>query len=207
MNFCHLIRAFGACPSLVPQQFVEKLLATGPHLLGTSHRKKPIKDLCKGIQDGVKEFFSLPEGYSVVLGNGGATLLFDMIGLGMVNKKVSIIPAESSVRSGTNLTPLIPWIETEEIAVDFGNGNSIQNHDDADMICATLNETSTGVIINELPEVVPDTILAIDATSGGGQVPCDLSKVDLFSFPLKKYLPAKEDFLWQLCHQKPESVH
>ena len=155
MNFCHLIRALSS--SLVPQQFVEKLLATGPHLLGTSHRKKPIKDLCKGIQDGLKEFFSLPEGYSVVLGNGGATLLFDMIGLGMVNKKSIHYTCGEFSQKWYKSHALIPWIETEEIAVDFGNGNSIQNHDDAaaDMICATLNETSTGVIINELPEVGP----------------------------------------------------
>ena len=54
------------------------------------------------------------------------------------------------------------------------------------MICATLNETSTGVIINDLPEVREDQLFAIDATSGGGQVPCDLSKVDVFFFSPQK---------------------
>ena len=54
------------------------------------------------------------------------------------------------------------------------------------MVCATLNETSTGVIINDLPSVREDQLLAIDATSGGGQVPCDLSKVDVFFFSPQK---------------------
>ena len=64
------------------------------------------------------------------------------------------------------------------------------------MICATLNETSTGVIINNLPAVDENTILAVDATSGGGQVPCDLSKVDLFFSRHKRCLLVREDFLW-----------
>ena len=94
---------FGAGPSLVPVEFIESLLATCPHLLGTSHRKKPVKNLCKGIQDGLRQYFSLPDNYSVVLGNGGATLLFDMIGLGMVKKRVFTILVVSLVKSGLSL--------------------------------------------------------------------------------------------------------
>ena len=62
------------------------------------------------------------------------------------------------------------------------------------MICATLNETSTGVIIDSLPEVDENTILAVDATSGGGQVPCDLSKVDLFFFSPQKVFASEGGF-------------
>ena len=177
---------FGAGPSLVPVEFIESLLATGKHLLGTSHRKKPVKDLCKGIQEGLREYFSLPSDYSVVLGNGGATLLFDMIALGMVEKKSAHYTCGEFSQKWFKSHHKVPWIEAEEVAVDFGKGQIIENVSGVDMICATLNETSTGVIIKSLPEVDESTILAIDATSGGGQVPCDLSKVDLFFFSPQK---------------------
>ena len=193
---------FGAGPSLIPQVFVQKLLETGPHLLGTSHRKKPVKELCSGIQNGLKKYFSLPDDYSIVLGNGGATLLFDMIGLGLVDKKSVHYTCGEFSRKWFKSHDIIPWIEVEEITAEFGQGNLIKNHADADMICGTLNETSTGVIISELPEVGPETILAIDATSGGGQVPCDLSKVDLFFFSPQKVFASEGGFFVAILSPK-----
>lgn len=193
---------FGAGPSLVPVQFIERLLETGPHLLGTSHRKKPVKGLCKGIQEGLKKYFSLPDDYSVVLGNGGATLLFDMIGLGMVEKKSVHYTCGEFSKKWYKSHHKIPWIQAEEKAVDFGAGLQIENDPTADMICATLNETSTGVIINNLPEVDDQTILAVDATSGGGQVPCDLSKVDLFFFSPQKVFASEGGFFVAIMSPK-----
>ena len=193
---------FGAGPSLVPVEFLERLAATGSHLMGTSHRKKPVRDLCKGIQEGLKKYFSLPENYSVVLGNGGATLLFDMIGLGMVEKKSAHFTCGEFSKKWLKSHQLIPWIETKEIAVEFGKGQQIVNVPGVDMICATLNETSTGVILNNLPEVDDKTILAIDATSGGGQVPCDLSKVDLFFFSPQKVFASEGGFFVAIMSPK-----
>ena len=188
-----------------PVEFVEKLLATGPHLLGTSHRKKPVKNLCKGIQDGLREYFSLPDDYSVVLGNGGATLLFDMIALGMVQKKSVHYTCGEFSKKWFKSHDKVPWIEAQEIPVDFGQGQKIKNFSGADMICATLNETSTGVIIDSLPEVDDNTILAIDATSGGGQVPCDLSKVDLFFFSPQKVFASEGGFFVAIMGPKARS--
>ena len=178
---------FGAGPSKVPVSFIESLKETGAHLLGTSHRKDAVKNLGKEITAGLNKYFDLPEGYTVCYGNGGATLLFDMIGLGLVEKKsVHYTCGEFSskwYKSHAN----IPWIEAENLSVDFGQGQELNGSEhDADMVCATLNETSTGVIINDLPSVREDQLLAIDATSGGGQVPCDLSKVDVFFFSPQK---------------------
>ena len=101
----------------------------------------------------------------------------------------------------------IPWVTAEEKAVDFGQGQTFGDASgvDADMICVTLNETSTGVIIDDLPVVNEDQILAVDATSGGGQVPCDLSKVDCYFFSLKKYSLQREDCLLLFFHLKQET--
>ena len=73
-------RALAQGPSKVPVSFIESLKETGAHLLGTSHRKDAVKNLGKEITAGLNKYFNLPEGYTVCYGNGGATLLFDMIG-------------------------------------------------------------------------------------------------------------------------------
>ena len=73
---------FGSGPSLIPVSYVEKLAATGTDLLGTSHRKPAVRNLVKGIQDDLRSYFNIPEDYKIILGNGGATFLFDMISFG-----------------------------------------------------------------------------------------------------------------------------
>jgi len=186
---------FGCGPSLIPVEFVKALAETGTELLGTSHRKPAVKNLVKEVQDGLRKYFNLPEDYSVVLGNGGATFLFDSIGLGLVEKKSVHFTCGEFSNKWFKAHNKIPWIEAEEVAVEYGKGITPENRTDADMICCTLNETSTGVIVDQFPEVDDNTILAVDATSGGGQVPCDVSKVDLFFFGPQKVF-ASEGGLW-----------
>ena len=71
---------------MVPVEFLETLAKTGVHFMGTSHRKAGVKNVVKELQDGLMKYYNLPSDYLVVLGNGGATLLFDMIALGIVEK-------------------------------------------------------------------------------------------------------------------------
>jgi len=178
---------FGSGPSLVPVEYLSSLASTGTELMGTSHRKAPIKNLVKSIQEGLREYFNLPEGYTVAVGNGGATFLFDMIGLGLVRKKSLHYTCGEFSNKWFKSHHGIPWIHAEEIAVDYGEGNKWSSEKtDADMVCITLNETSTGVMIDGLPNVGEDCLLAVDATSGGGQCPCDVSKTDIFYFSPQK---------------------
>ncbi|EQC47765.1 putative phosphoserine transaminase [Bacteriovorax sp. BSW11_IV] len=177
---------FGCGPSLIPMSYVESLLATGPHLLGTSHRQDAFKKMFKEIQDGLKKYFEVPADYEVVIGNGGATFLFDMIGLGIVKEKAVHYTCGEFSNKWFKSSDSIPWISAEERAFDYGQGVSYSNHKEFDLVAVTLNETSTGVQIDELPSVNDDQILAIDATSGAGQVPCDVSKTDIFFFSPQK---------------------
>ncbi len=177
---------FGCGPSLLPEEFVRKLHSTGPHLLGTSHRQASVKSLVKIIQERVRQYFGLSEDYLVVVGNGGATFLFDAIGLGLVrHKSVHFTCGEFSAK-WWKAHENIPWIETVNMAVELGHGVYAESRENADLICCTLNETSTGVIVPSLPSVDEDVLLCVDATSGGGQVECDVSKVDVFFFSPQK---------------------
>jgi len=197
---------FGVGPSLIPVEYVQRLADTKSALLGTSHRKPAVKNLVKEIQDGLKKFYNLPEGYEIVLGNGGATYLFDMIGLGMVEKSsIHYTTGEFSskwFKSHNN----IPWINATEKATDYGKGQNPELVDGHDMICCTLNETSTGVILNSIPDISgrDDVLLAVDATSGAGQVKLDITKTDLYFFSPQKVF-ASEGGLY-ICIMSPKAL-
>lgn len=63
---------FGSGPSKIRPEQIAALDAGATTLLGTSHRQAPVKQLVASIREGLREFFHLPEGYEVALGNGGA---------------------------------------------------------------------------------------------------------------------------------------
>ena len=178
---------FASGPSLIPPEHVERLAQTGQHLLGTSHRKPQVKNLVGELQQGLADYFNLPDGYEVVLGNGGATLLFDAIGLGTVEKKSAHFTCGEFSKKWFKAHDLIPWVEAVEFPVEYGQGITPLPVAGADMICTTLNETSTGVMVDSYEGLrdIP-SLVAVDATSGGGQVPCDLSLVDIFFFSPQK---------------------
>lgn len=186
---------FGCGPSLIPVTFLEALQKTGVHYMGTSHRKPAVKNVVKEIQTGLMKYFNVPSDYLVVLGNGGATSLFDMIALGIVEKKATHFTCGEFSEKWFKSSKLVPWIETEQVSVAFGKGINGKAVTGSDLIAVTLNETSTGVQLSSLPVVDANTILAVDATSGGGQCPCDVSKTDIYFFSPQKVF-ASDGGLW-----------
>jgi phosphoserine aminotransferase len=184
---------------------LESLAKTGVKLMGTSHRQSAVKNLVGEVITGLKTYFKVPDDYAVVLGNGGATLLFDMIGLGVVEKSSAHFTCGEFSNKWYLAHKNIPWIEAKEFSAPFGQGITPKAESGFDMICCTLNETSTGVQLDSLPTVDANTILAVDATSGGGQVPCDVSKTDIFFFSPQKVF-ASEGGLW-IAIMSPKAVN
>jgi phosphoserine aminotransferase len=185
---------FGVGPSLIPTEALQKLAQTGHELLGTSHRREAVRNIVKEMQEGLRSYFKLPADYEVVIGNGGATLLWDMMGLGMIEKApYHFICGEFSdkwFRANKN----IPWLKPDSTKVEFGKGVNPEDKDGFDFIACTLNETSTGVMLSELPQVAADTILAIDATSGAGQIAIDFKKSDIYYFSPQKVFASEGGF-------------
>ena len=178
---------FGVGPSLIPLDSLNNLAATGSHLLGTSHRKPAVKNLVRELQEGLKKYFNLPQGYEVLLGNGGATLFWDMIGLNLVEKSsLHFVTGEFSEK-WFKAHKQIPWIKAHEIKVEYGLGLNPSEQSGHDLICCTLNETSTGVMMSELSKMKdPSTLVAMDATSGAGQIKIDFNLVDVYYFSPQK---------------------
>lgn len=196
---------FGVGPSLIPVEHLEALAKTGKELLGTSHRKSTVKNLVKEVQEGMQEYFKLPSGYEVVLGNGGATFLFDMIGLGLVEKSSVHFTTGEFSSKWYKSHKMNPNIETELKSVEVGHGINPEAVSGHDMICATLNETSTGVMITELPDMRDtDTLVAVDATSGAGQIPVDFEKCDVFFFSPQKVFASEGGFF--VCIMSPKAI-
>ncbi|MCK5883403.1 MAG: phosphoserine transaminase [Bacteriovoracaceae bacterium] len=195
---------FGSGPSLIPLNHLQSLIDLGPNLLGTSHRKAPIKNMVKECQEGLMSYFNVPSDYLVVMGNGGATYLFDALALGMVQKKITHFTCGEFSQKWFKSSKKVPWIQAEEVAAEYGTGINAKDCSDSDVIATTLNETSTGVEINDLPKVHDDALLMVDATSGAGQVPCDVSKTDVFYFSPQKVF-ASEGGLW-VAIMSPKAV-
>ena len=183
---------FGVGPSRIPVEHLQKLAATGTSLLGTSHRKDAVKAVVREIQEGLVQYLNVPQGFEVVLGNGGATFVWDMIGLGLVEKSSVHFTCGEFSEKWHRAHQLIPWIKTHEVKVPYGQGIDATEVEGHDLICITQNETSTGVMITGLPELKnPNTLIAVDATSGAGQIAIDLKKVDVFYFSPQKVFAAE----------------
>lgn len=185
---------FGVGPSLVPYEAIEKLASLGMELIGTSHRRPKIQNLGQEIQAGLRTYFNLPDGYEVLMGNGGATFLFDMIGLGAVGSTCLHYVMGEFSNKWYKAHDNIPWIEAEKVEAEYGQGLAVEYKENFDTICCTLNETSTGVMSSNLPEVPEDVILAVDATSGAGQIKVDFNKVDLYFFSPQKVFASEGGF-------------
>src|SRR3954467_7918418 len=77
---------FGCGPSKVRPEALAAL-AERSDVMGTSHRQKPVRDLVSRIRDGLGELFSLPDGYELVLGNGGTTAFWEVATAWLVSER------------------------------------------------------------------------------------------------------------------------
>jgi phosphoserine aminotransferase len=194
---------FGCGPSKVRPQALARLAADGGAVMGTSHRQKPVKSLVGAIRAGLGELFSLPEGYEVVLGNGGATAFWDAAACGLISgRSLHLSYGEfsqkfASVSAGAPFLgePIIVKADPGAAPDPAGVGEAAAAGG-ADLIGWAHNETSTGVMVPVLrPAGAPGALVAIDATSGAGGLPVDIAETDVYYFAPQKGF-ASDGGLW-----------
>src|SRR3954465_9619247 len=78
---------FGSGPSKVRPEQLRHLADHGVSIMGTSHRQAAVKGVVARIREGLRDLFSLPDGYEVALGNGGTTAFWDALAFGMVERR------------------------------------------------------------------------------------------------------------------------
>ena len=101
---------FGAGPSKIQNSHLDALAATGSSLMGTSHRQAPVRDTVGRVRDGLAALFSLPEGYEVVLGNGGATAFWDVATHGLIREKSQHLSFGEFSSKFAKAAQLAPWL-------------------------------------------------------------------------------------------------
>ncbi|MFC5910959.1 phosphoserine transaminase [Streptacidiphilus monticola] len=189
---------FGAGPSKVRPEALSALAATGSSLLGTSHRQAPVKNLVRRVREGVSSLFSLPEGYEVVLGNGGSTAFWDIAAFGLVREKSQHLSFGEFSSKFASSVKAAPWLsEPTVIKADPGTHPLAQAEAGVDVYALTHNETSTGVAMPITRPAGADagSLVLVDATSGAGGLPVDIAETDVYYFAPQKSF-ASEGGLW-----------
>ena len=188
---------FGCGPSKVRPEQLTALSTTHASLFGTSHRQAPVKNLVGRVRDGLRQLFSVPDGYEVILGNGGATAFWDAAAFGLIDSKsLHLTFGEFSAKfaSAVAANPFIG--DPIVIKAEPGSAPVPTSDPSVDAIAWAHNETSTGVALPvQRPAGSGDALVLIDATSAAGGLPVDITDVDTYYFAPQKNFAA-DGGLW-----------
>ncbi|TKJ29612.1 phosphoserine transaminase [Blastococcus sp. CCUG 61487] len=179
---------FGCGPSKVRPEALQALATDGAAIMGTSHRQAPVKNLVGRVREGLHELFDLPDGYEVVLGNGGTTAFWDAALFGLIRDRAAFGTfGEFSAKfaSGAKEAPFLG--EPVITQADPGTLALPTAAPGVDAYGWAHNETSTGVMAPvERPAGTDDALVLIDATSAAGGLPVDVSQTDVYYFAPQK---------------------
>ena len=187
---------FGAGPSKVRREQVEYLAGAGAALLGTSHRQAPVKDLVGRTRTGLADLFRIPDGYEVVLGNGGSTAFWDAAAFSLIEKRSeNLVFGEFSSKFAA--AAKAPWLDAPHV-IEAPAGSRAEPEPVAgvDVYAWPHNETSTGVMAPiRRVNGDPGSLTVIDATSAAGGVDFDAAEADVYYFAPQKNF-ASDGGLW-----------
>jgi phosphoserine aminotransferase len=190
---------FGAGPSKIQTSHLDALAATGTSLMGTSHRQAPVRGLVGRVREGLAELFSLPEGHEVVLGNGGATAFWDIATFGLIREKSQHLSFGEFSSKFAKAAAQAPWLaEPSVISSDPGSRPAAVAEEGVDAYAWAHNETSTAVmapVVRPAGTTAAEALVLVDATSGAGGLPVDLTEVDTYYFAPQKCF-ASDGGLW-----------
>lgn len=189
---------FGSGPSKVRPEALAALARDGDRLLGTSHRQQPVKSMVERVRRGVADLFGLPDGYEVVLGNGGTTAFWDAAAFGLVRHRAQHLSYGEFSAKFAAVTAAAPWLEDPAV-VTAEPGSLARPRAEAgvDVYAWPHNETSTGVMapVQRVEGAADDALVLVDATSGAGGLPLDPTQADVYYFAPQKCF-ASDGGLW-----------
>ncbi|MGO1896512.1 MAG: phosphoserine transaminase [Brachybacterium sp.] len=189
---------FGSGPSRIRGPQMEALQAASRTVMGTSHRQAPVKDVVARVRKGIAELFSLPEGYEVVLGNGGSTAFWDMAVFGLIERRSQHLVLGEFSQKFASEAKEAPHLEEPEILRSAPGGLPVASaNPEVDVYAWPHNETSTGVMVpvQRPAGASEDQLVLVDATSVAGAAAVDLSQTDAYYFAPQKAF-ASDGGLW-----------
>jgi phosphoserine aminotransferase len=187
---------FGSGPSKVRPEAAQALADAAVSWMGTSHRQDPVKNIVGSVRRGLTELFGLPDGWEIVLGNGGTTLFWDAATFHLVEEHSQHLVFGEFSSKFADCVAAAPFLKEPEL-VESATGTHPTAHAsaDVDLYAFTHNETSTGVMMDLRRPEGSTGIVAVDATSGAGGLRWDPSQVDVYYFAPQKSF-ASDGGLW-----------
>ncbi len=193
---------FGSGPSKIRPAAVEALAAAGRdrRLLGTSHRQAPVRDLVGRVRSGLAELFALPEGYEVVLGNGGSTTFWDIAVSSLIRRRSAHGSFGEFSAKFAKAVAAAPHLDQPVVTTaPMGSVAVPQPADGVDLYAWAHNETSTGAIAPVRRVTAEDALTVVDGTSAAGGVPVDISRTDVYYFAPQKNFGSDGGLWIALC--------
>jgi phosphoserine aminotransferase len=187
---------FGCGPSKVRPEQIDALSAAGRALLGTSHRQAPVKNLVGRVRSGLTQLFGLPDGWEIVLGNGGSTVFWDVATFGLIDSKSQHLVFGEFSSKFAEAAKAAPHL-ADPVVIDSAPGTHPRSVADpsVDVHAFTHNETSTGVMMDLVRPAGSDALVVVDATSAAGGLLWNPSDVDVYYFAPQKCF-ASDGGLW-----------
>ncbi|GAB6900503.1 phosphoserine transaminase [Kineosporia succinea] len=194
----HLLPAdgrFGSGPSKIRPEQVEYLASIERTVLGTSHRQAPVKQLVGRVRTGLAELFDLPEGYEVILGNGGSNAFWDIAAFNLIRHRAQHLTFGEFSAKFAAVTEKAPFLGASTvISAPAGSVAAPEPEEGVDVYAWPQNETSTGVQA-PVQRVPGEALMLIDATSAAGGMAVDVSQTDAYYFAPQKSF-ASDGGLW-----------
>ncbi|HEY6737967.1 MAG TPA: phosphoserine transaminase [Actinopolymorphaceae bacterium] len=180
---------FGSGPSKVRPESVAALADLGTTLLGTSHRQAPVRRLVGKVRADLSTYFSLPDGYQIVVGNGGSTAFWDVAAHCLIRERSQHLSFGEFSANFARAASTAPFLaEPSIVESEPGTLPSPYAEAGVDVYAWPHNETSTGVMapVVRPSGIADDALVVIDATSGAGGLPVDVGQADVYYFAPQK---------------------
>ena len=188
---------FGCGPSKVRDEQISFLSSLQPGTLGTSHRQAPVKNLVGSVRDGLSELFQAPEGYEILLANGGATTFWDSAVHSLIERRGQFLTFGEFGSKFAKAAAAAPFLEAPDVrAADAGSRSSLLAAEGIDVYAYPHNETSTGVMTDVVrAQGDAGALTIVDATSAAGGIDFDASQTDVYYFSPQKNF-ASDGGIW-----------
>ncbi|MGM7679589.1 phosphoserine transaminase [Microbacterium sp. A94] len=179
---------FGCGPSKVRPAQLEALVTAGASILGTSHRQAPVKNLVGSVREQFASLFRLPDGYEILIGNGGSTAFWDAAAFGLIERRSQNLTF-GEFGGKFAKAAAAPWLQAPDVrSAEPGSLIAPEAADGIDVYAWPHNETSTGVAAPVERVAADGALTVIDATSAAGGIDFDLAQADVYYFAPQKNL-------------------
>ena len=219
---------FSAGPSMLPEPVLEKAAAemldyqgSGQSVMEMSHRSKVYDGIIKGAQSLIREIMDIPEGYTVLFLQGGASSQFAMVPMNLMTKASKADYVLSGQFSTKAYKEAQKYGDCKVVASSKeANFSKVPELDpsafraDADYFHYCMNNTIYGTSFQTIPQT-GDVPLVSDISSCILSKPIDVSRFGvLYAGAQKNVAPAgltivivRDDLLCEPMEKTPSMFH